>query len=203
MMPQVFTLSNGAGPGEPAPSSPAEPLTPQRVFAEYAPRVYRLARLLLGNDTDAEDVTQQVFLQVVRKLSGFRGDSTLSTWLNRVAVNAALAYRKQRGLRHRHELSEPPEEFTEGGSHVLPVRRPPEPLPELLARELHEQIDRALLQLPEMYRDVFVLADVEERPNQEVADLLGLSLPAVKSRLHRARLLMRQALAPYFEEKAA
>ena len=70
---------------------PPEVLTPELVFREYAPRIYNLARRMLGNDADAEDVTQDVFLQVIRKLDTFRGDSQLSTWLHRVTVNAALA----------------------------------------------------------------------------------------------------------------
>jgi RNA polymerase sigma-70 factor (ECF subfamily) len=159
--------------------------------------------MLLGNEADAEDVSGQVFLQVVRKLDSFRGKSAFSTWLNRVAVNAALAYRKQRGTRRRRELPEVVEEFAADGRHLRPVRPVIGPLPEILARETHELIDSAILRLPERYRDVFVLADVEERTNQEIADLLGLSLAAVKSRLHRARLMMRKELAPYFEEKAA
>ena len=70
-------------------------LTPELVFREYAPRIYNLARRMLGNDADAEDVTQDVLLQVVRKLDTFRGDSQIATWLHRVTVNAALAHRAE------------------------------------------------------------------------------------------------------------
>lgn len=198
-----ITPSNGTGPPVPVRPAGEESLTAERVFAEHGPRVHRLARLLLGNETDAEDVTGQVFLQVVLKLPTFRGESAFSTWLNRVAVNAALAFRKRRGVRRRHELAEPPEQFTEDGCHAAPVRSPAGPLSELLARERHEVVEKAIAGLPEPYRDVFVLADVQERPNQEIAGLLGLSLAAVKSRLHRARQFLRAALAPYFEENAA
>ena len=189
---------------EPLSPGPAEgPLRAERLFTEHAPRIYRLMRFFLGNDADAEDVTQQVFLQVVRCLPTFRGESAFSTWLNRVAVNAALAFRKRRAGRRQHETAEPWAEFAEGGGHARPVQRWRGPLSELIERETHERIEQAVAGLPELYRDVFVLADVEERPNQEIAHLLGLSLPAVKSRLHRARLLLRKALAPYFEETAA
>jgi RNA polymerase sigma-70 factor (ECF subfamily) len=174
-----------------------------QLFSEYAPRIYRLARLLLGNDADAEDATAQAFLHVARKLPTFRGESSISTWLNRVAVNAALALRRRRAAQRRHEGCEPTDEFATDGSHAGTIRRWAEPLPRLIDRETHELIERAIAGLPEPYRDVFVLADVEERPNAEVAELLGLSLAAVKSRLHRARLLLRKALAPYFEEAAA
>src|SRR5262245_25602075 len=180
---------------------PGEPLTPERVFQEHPPRVYHLARRLLGNDADAEDVVQDVFVQVVRKLCTFRGESELSTWLHRVTVNAALACREKRARRQQREVPDP-HDFTEDGSHRLPVRQWARPEEEALDRETHELVERAIAGLAEAYRDVYVLADVEGLPNAEVASLLGLSLPAVKSRLHRARLLLRQALAPHFEEKA-
>lgn len=179
-------------------------LTPEAVFRDYAPRVYHLARRLLGNATDAEDVTQDVFLQVVRKLPTFRGEATFPTWLYRVTVNAALAYRRKRALREMKSLPEPLADFGEDGKHRAPVRpwvsRPDH---EVLDREAHQIIEDAISGLPEIYRDVYVLADVEELPNAEIAEMLGLSTAAVKSRLHRARLLMRKALAPYFEEKVA
>src|ERR1041384_3679698 len=81
-----------------------EKLTPELVFREYAPRIYNLARRMLNNDADAEDVTQDVLLQVIRKLDTFRGDSQFSTWLHRVTVNAALAFREKRANRQKHEM---------------------------------------------------------------------------------------------------
>jgi RNA polymerase sigma-70 factor (ECF subfamily) len=177
--------------------------TVERIFTEHAPHIYRLVRLLLGSEADAEDVTQQVFLQVLRSLPDFRGESTLSTWLNRIAVNAALTFRRQRGRRQKRLSAEPLNEFAADGSHAAPIPRVMGLLPEALAHEMHEMIEKAITRLPDLYRDVFVLADIEEHSNQEVADMLRLSIAAVKSRLHRARLLMRKALAPYFEETAA
>jgi RNA polymerase sigma-70 factor (ECF subfamily) len=179
------------------------PPTPEKIFEDYAPRVYHLARRLLGNDADAEDVTQDVFVQVVRKLPTFRGEAEFSTWLYRVAVNAALAYRRKRALRQVAPLPEPLEDFAVAGNHRFPVRRwMSRPNHLALGREAHQLIEEAIAGLPEAYRDVYVLADVEELSNAEIADLLDLSVAAVKSRLHRARLLMRKALAPYFEEQA-
>jgi RNA polymerase sigma-70 factor (ECF subfamily) len=179
----------------------AAPLTPEQVFRDHAPRVYNLARRMMGNDADAEDVTQDVLLQVVRKLSTFRGDSNLATWLHRVTVNAALAQRRKRAAREHREMPDPLDRFTDTGYHAQPIK-PWAAAPDRLAlkRETSELIEKAILSLPELYRDVYVLADVEGLPNQEIGDLLGLSLPAVKSRLHRGRLLMRDALAPHFEE---
>src|SRR5215211_1267131 len=86
---------------------PPEKLTPELVFREYAPRVYHLARRMLGNDADAEDVTQDVLLQVVRKLGGFRGESELTTWLHRVTVNAALMLRRSRSRRPVVQMDAP------------------------------------------------------------------------------------------------
>ena len=92
----------------------------------------------------------------------------------------------------------------EEGTPATPVRNWwIEPDKAALDREMHRLIEQAIAGLPEIYRDVYVLSDVEGLPNSEIADILGLSVPAVKSRLHRARLLMRNALAPHFEEVAA
>jgi RNA polymerase sigma-70 factor (ECF subfamily) len=179
-------------------------LTPEKIFHDRAAGVYNLARRLLGNAADAEDVTQDVFLQLVRKLPTYRGNAAFSTWLYRVTVNAALAHRRKQRLRETACLSEPLEDFCEDGNHRMPVRSwMRDPSQQALDREAHQVIETAIAGLPEMYRDVYVLADVEELPSAEIGVMLGLSMAAVKSRLHRARLRMRKALAPYFEEQAA
>jgi RNA polymerase sigma-70 factor (ECF subfamily) len=178
----------------------AAPPTTEDVVREHASRIYGLARLMLGNDADAEDVTQEVFLQVVRKLDTFRGESTLATWLHRVTVNAALGLRRKRAYLKERQLAaefDPPAASRPG--------RPPRPwtLPpdtQAVGLETRRLIERAIARLPAMYRDVFVLADVEGLPNAEVGEILGQSLAAVKSRLHRARLALRDALAHHFAE---
>jgi RNA polymerase sigma-70 factor (ECF subfamily) len=177
-------------------------LTPERVYRDFAPRVYNLARRMLGNDADAEDVTQDVLLQVVRKLDTFRGEAALPTWLHRVTVNAALAARRKRARRDEGRVHDPLDAFTDDGHHAGYVRPWPR-LPDNVAldREQKQLIEKAIAGLPEMYRDVFVLADVEQLPNSEIAEMLDLSVPAVKSRLHRARLMMRDALTGHFEER--
>jgi RNA polymerase sigma-70 factor (ECF subfamily) len=173
-------------------------LTPERVFREHAPRVYNLARRLLGNDTDAEDVTQDVMVQVVRHLGEFRGDAALTTWLHRVTVNAALTLRRRRAARPE-TLVDPSEQFLEDGHHARPINEWSE-LPEAktLAEEQTQVVEAAIAKLPELYRDVYVLADIEQLSNPEIAEILGMSVPAVKSRLHRARTMMRDALDAYF-----
>jgi RNA polymerase sigma-70 factor (ECF subfamily) len=179
-------------------------LTAERVFRDYAPRVYTLARRMLGNDADAEDVTQDVLLQVVRNLHNFRGEADPYTWLHRITVNAALAHRAKRARREEHESHDPLDHFQGDGHHPGPVR-PWSVTPDQLAldRERGEIIEKAIARLPEIYRDVFVLADVEGLTNPQIGELLSLSVPAVKSRLHRGRMLMRDALAPHFEEVRA
>lgn len=177
-----------------------EKLTPELVFHEYAPRIYNIARRMLGNDADAEDVTQDVLLQVVRKLDTFRGDAQISTWLHRVTVNAALAHRQKRANRQKHETGEVGAELLQSAAPEAAVKRwnvsPEDPV---LAAEDQEVIEKAINQLPEPFRDVYVLADVEGLPNSEIGEMLNLSVPAVKSRLHRARMRMRDLLAPHFE----
>jgi RNA polymerase sigma-70 factor (ECF subfamily) len=179
------------------------PITAEQVFRDYAPRVYNLARRMLGNDADAEDVTQDVLLQVVRKLDTFRGDSAFPTWLHRVTVNAALAHRRKRANREHHQSTEPIENVLTDGHPGAGIRpwsvSPDQPI---LEAEQHRLIEQAVSELPEAYRDTYVLADVEGLPNSEIAEMLELSVPAVKSRLHRARLMMRDTLAPHFEEAA-
>jgi RNA polymerase sigma-70 factor (ECF subfamily) len=158
---------------------------------------------MLNNESDAEDVTSDVLLQVVRKLDTFRGESSLATWLYRITANAALALRRKRATHPEVQLSDPMEQFLADGSHATPVRRwAAEPVRQVLGRELSQRIEEAVAGLPALYRDVFVLADLDGLANAEIGTILGLSLPAVKSRLHRARLSLRQSLAPYFEETA-
>ena len=195
--------ANGSPPGA-RPADGVTSPTPELVFREHAPRIYNLARRMLGSDSDAEDVTQDVLVQVIRNLGNFRGDSALSTWLHRITVNAALAHRHKRAVREGHRLREPVETFVEEDHREAPVRRwSVGPEEQALSRETQGLIEEAIARLPETYRDVFVLADVEGLPNAEIGELLGLSVPAVKSRLHRARLLMRKILAPHFEEVSA
>jgi RNA polymerase sigma-70 factor (ECF subfamily) len=160
-----------------------------------------MARRMVRSDADAEDVTQDVLLQVVRKLPTFRGESALPTWLHRVTINAALSHRRKHAVREQHRsrdtfdavLAEQPAsgEGWDGASA---------PEAHLLSREMRALIERAVAGLPAIYRAVFLSADVEGLSNAAIADRFGLSLAAVKSRLHRARQLLRDALAPHFRD---
>ena len=199
-LPPCRPVAAAPAQAQPRPESPHA----ADVFRQHAPRIYNLARRLLANEADVEDVVQDVLLQVVRKLDSFRGQCELTTWLHRVTVNAALLHRRKRAPQLAREVSAPLGDVADHGrpaSAAQAARNLPERQAE--ARELRQLIERAISQLPEMYRDAFVLSDVEGLPNAEIGLALGLSLPAVKSRLHRARLLLRDALAPYFGEELA
>jgi len=188
------------------PETIAPPPTAEQVFREYAPRIYQIARRLLGNDADAEDVTSDVLLQVVRKLHTFRGDAALPTWLHRVTVNAALALREKRANRQKRETAADADQLEAADfsrTHdpwKFPKLWAVPPDATALAAEQRRVIEDAIAQLPEPFRDVYVLADVEGLPNAEIGEMLNLSVAAVKSRLHRARLRMRDLLSPHFEE---
>jgi RNA polymerase sigma-70 factor (ECF subfamily) len=179
-------------------------MTLEEIFREHAAGVHNLARRLLRSDADADDVTQDVFVQVLRKLPSFRGEAAFPTWLHRVTVNAALSYRRKEAARREHRVAALQEELLQGVSHRGPARHwsaKPEEL--ALQQEMHRLIEQAIARLPAIYRDVCVLADVTELSNSRIAGMLGLSVAAVKSRLHRARMLMRKALAPHLEPHAA
>ena len=175
-------------------------LSAEQVYREYAPRVYHTARRMLRSDRDAEDVTQDVLLQVVRSLPGFRGESAFPTWLHRVTINAALLHRR-REARNVRTVTEPLDDLPgEAASHVAGRSWLRSPVSQLVERETRLLLERAIAGLPNGYREALIGADVEGRPNQAVADSLGVSLPALKSRLHRARLMLRTTLAPHFGE---
>jgi RNA polymerase sigma-70 factor (ECF subfamily) len=194
-------LEDRVSPTNDRAQSPCPPLSAEQVYHDYAPRVYSMARRMVRSDIDAEDVTQDVLLQVVRKLPSFRGESAFPTWLHRVTVNAALSHRRRQAVRQEHGLANSLSAFGEDADGGITFSPAPGPEAEMLSHETRELIERAIDSLPPAYRSVFILADVEELPNAEIAAHLGLSLPAIKSRLHRARLMMRDALAPHFATK--
>lgn len=176
----------------------------ETLLARYQGKVYRLAMNLTRNPEDAEEVTQDVFLSVYRKIGTFDGRAAFSTWLYRVAANAALM--KLRGRRPEPHL--PIEEggptFAADGSFARPVADWSH-LPEdhLLAAESRQVLGQAIEALPPDYKAVVVLRDIEGLSNQEVAETVGTTVLAVKSRLHRARLALRERLGTYFELRGA
>lgn len=168
----------------------------------YEGKVYRLSMRMLRNPQDAEDALQETFLQVYRGLKNFAGRSSFSTWLFRLATNVCLMKIRHRGTEPAQIL--PWEEYLpqhEDGQHP-PIQDWPD-LPEeiLLSKESREKMMEALEKLPPEYRAVFILRDLEGLSNSETAEAMGLSVAAVKSRLHRARLTLRGLLSEYFGKK--
>ncbi|MHB8792201.1 MAG: RNA polymerase sigma factor [Thermoleophilia bacterium] len=171
------------------------------LMSRYESRVYSLAYRMLGNKEDAEDVLQDTFLNVVRSIGGFKSRSSFSTWLYRVAANAALTKLRQKSRREKSEgefLDEVYSVKEAAHSSIALVDWSDGPAQKLLNEEARLVMDEAVAELPDKYRVVFVLRDVEGMSAAEVAQVLDLSIPAVKSRLHRARLYLRNRLSDYF-----
>jgi len=171
----------------------------EALLVQYQARVFGLALRLTGNRQDAEEVLQDVFLAVFQKVDGFRRESKLSSWIYRIATNAALMK-----LRKRPRIQEIPLEeelgpaMTEEGMIAEPVVDWSKlPNDELDRKELGQRIEEAMDLLPADYRSVVVLRDVEGLSAQEAREILGLSEAALKSRLHRGRLFLRKQLADY------
>jgi RNA polymerase sigma-70 factor (ECF subfamily) len=172
----------------------------ESLVSQYGDRVYRLAFRITGNREDAEEVAQDALWTAARKIGTFKGESAFGSWLYRITANTA--YQKLRGRRGRDhaEISWDAllPQFTEAGHHVEPVEdwsgKVEEPV---LHAELRGVLGAAVDALPTDYRTAFLLHDVEGMPNREIAKSLGISLPAVKSRVHRSRLFLRQRLARY------
>jgi RNA polymerase sigma-70 factor (ECF subfamily) len=165
----------------------------------YASRVFRVARGITRTDADAEEVVQDVFLTLVRKIEGFEGRAALGTWIYRVTTNAALLKRRGKRLQVEVSLEDSLPGFKEDGHRDGPREYlladwSQSPEADLLDGEARTLLSRAIEQLPESYRAVLVLRDVEELTNEETAQVLGESVSSVKSRLHRARMALREQL---------
>lgn len=170
----------------------------EELVSRYQARVYRLACRLTADEGDAKDVLQETFLAVYRGLPAFRADARFSTWLYRIATNAALMHRRARARRPTESLEAFLPRFDAAGVHAA------EPADLRAASRADEVLDRKLLaekaragldRLPDIYRDAFVLRDLEELTTAEVADLLGIDAAAVRQRVHRARLMLRGYLS--------
>lgn len=172
---------------------------PEELVACYGDRIYRLARRLLRNEADAEEITQDVLLTVVNKIGTFKGEAALSSWIYRITVNAAYARLRSRRSRTEVPLDSVLPVFDAEGNHVEPLTDWSGQLEDpAVASEVRTAIERGLARLPDEYRVVILLHDVEGFPNREVARALGLSVAAVKSRIHRARLFLRRELEHLF-----
>ncbi len=165
----------------------------------YQDKVYRLSYKILRHEEDASEALQDAFLSAFRGLKNFKAESTFSTWLYRIATNASLMkYRKRREGHVSLEQSQ----SSDGGAEPMQIPDwTQQPLTELLTSETREVMGEGIEKLPEELRTVFVLRDVEGLSNAEVAEVLNLSVAAVKSRLHRARIALRDRLNRYFADR--
>jgi RNA polymerase sigma-70 factor (ECF subfamily) len=165
----------------------------------YQDKVYRLSFKILRHEEDAAEALQDAFLSAYRGIGKFKAESTFSTWLYRIATNASLMkYRKRRDHHISLEQSQAPGEDAE--TLQIPDWSD-HPLDNLLDRETRQVMEEGVQKLPEELRTVFVLRDIEELSNAEVSQILDLSVAAVKSRLHRARIALRDRLNRYFADK--
>jgi RNA polymerase sigma-70 factor, ECF subfamily len=171
----------------------------ERLMEEYSGRVFRLADGITRNHADAEEIVQDVFVTILNKGDTFVGRSALSTWIYRVTANAAL--NKRRGKRRELEVSIDehlptfqPDGHRSGERAYLLADWSQDPERATLAGETRRVLERSLDALPPHYRAILVLRDVEDLSNEHVAEVIGESVASVKSRLHRARMALREQL---------
>lgn len=164
------------------------------LFDEYADRIYRLALGLLGDEQEADAVVQDTFLRLFERLDQFEGRSSLGTWLYRVAYNRCMDQLRR---------SRPVQTLDGAGDEPLPLPanltqwgRLPEQ--QLTDEEIRQALDQAILSLPDHYRIIFILREIEGLSTAQAAEVAGVSVSAAKVRLHRARLQLRERLAAHF-----
>jgi RNA polymerase sigma-70 factor, ECF subfamily len=157
----------------------------ETIYKRHHRRVYSLCLRMVANATEAEDLTQEVFIQLFRKIGSFRGESAFTTWLHRLTVNHVLMHFRKRGVRLEKTTEEGEigeiQDFLQAGAER----------PRFVDRIA---LDKAISELPPGYRTVFVLHDVEGFEHEEVANMLGVSVGTSKSQLHKARMRLRELL---------
>jgi RNA polymerase sigma-70 factor (ECF subfamily) len=168
------------------------------LYQRHKRRVYSICLRMMGNPGDAEDLAQEAFLQVFRKLSTFRGESAFSTWLHRLTVNTVLMHLRKKSL---EEVSL--EEATEPSEEDGPRREIGTEDESLVGSIDRVNLERAIGQLPQGYRTIFVLHDIEGYEHNEIAGLMGCSIGNSKSQLHKARLKLRDILQKRQSKAAA
>ena len=169
----------------------------ERLVRHYGGRLLSVARRFLRNEEDARDCVQQVFVQVFRAIDNFQGSSSLGTWLHRITVNEALSRLRSQARHPEESLDELLSEFDENGERIEPEAMTTASTEEILEREgSRELVHRAIDQLPEGYRNVLLLRDIEGYDTNETAALLGVTPGTVKTRLHRARAQLKKTLEP-------
>ena len=168
----------------------------QQVYDEYHVKIFRYLTRIVGQG-EAEDLTQEVFVKVGQSLETFRGESQLSTWIYRIATNATLDRLREPSVRHGREKLLPVEAIAEikADEDIRTGELKPSTEQRLIRDEMNGCIREIIQTLPEQYRSVIVLSEMEGLKDGEIAEILGLTLQAAKVRLHRARAKLRKELA--------
>lgn len=170
----------------------------EELIQRYSAKAYSLASRLTRSQEDAEEVLQDVFVTVYRKIDGFQGKSSFSSWLYRVTVNAA--FMKLRKKKHNQNVSI--DEVLPQIQNSRQIRSAEHLEGDNVTQrtQVIEALGMAIEKLPEEYRPVFILRDVDGLTSKEVGKILNISVPAVKSRLHRSRLMIRKRLSQFYKE---
>ena len=170
------------------------------LMVRYQRSVYHIVQGILDNSADSEEVLQESFLKAFQHIRDFRGEAQFRTWLTRIAINEArMRLRKYRPKLY-DSIDEQPDDSTDLRPRELRDWQP-NPEEKLAEAELARLLEKAIRALSPIYREVLLLRDVEHLSNEETAQALGISLPATKARLLRARLMMREYLAPHFAKR--
>jgi len=170
------------------------------LLSRYERKIYRLAKNITQNDEDAEDVMQEAFLKAYSHLDSFQGNSKFYTWIVRIAVNESLMKLRKRKSDKLVSL----DEQVDTGEDMVPREIAvweDNPEAQYSQEELRGILDKSVESLAPIFRSVFVLRDIEDLSTEETAEALGISIPAVKSRLLRARLQLRERLTRFFRRK--
>lgn len=187
-----------------APPPPIDPrLEPSGLVELYGQRIYQVGYRLTGNAADAEDVVQETLVKVMRRADSFRGEGDPMGWIYRIALNEAREVLRRKRRRPAVSLESLPIDFDQNnhlqGVHAVPAS----PESGAVAEEIDGAIRAAIAELPDGYREAVVLHDLEGMSYQEAADLMELGLGAFKTRLHRARLQLRQKLDAHWQKVEA
>jgi len=176
----------------------------EQVVRQHGPRMLAAARRLLANEQDAQDALQDAFLSAFKSISQFKGQAQLGTWLHRIAVNAALMRLRSKGRKAETSIDDLLPRFKSDGHAVQATPAWTVALDTAVQdRETRRVVRQSIDQLPDNYRTVLLLRDIEGFTTEETAQSLGLSPSAVKTRLHRARSALRTLLDPYMREETA
>jgi len=180
----------------------------ERAFNElvraYERRVHTLVLRMLGNVAEAEDVAQEVFVQVFKAIGTFRGDSKLSTWIYRIAINLCknrVKYLKVRHTAQQDELGDAEEKGALGGTARANVGAMDRPDEIVSGKQVEQIVQRAIVELEPTFRECLVLRDVEELSYEQIEEITGLPIGTVKSRIHRARAQLREAVEAALGER--